>query len=182
MSIINHLEEYLGKITKGWKDESISHLTAARFKDEPFEGATTFSTLGLSDLIHTLENGKTFRQELLFSTYSYFSQEQVASFLLTFAEFLLSNKKALLRGDIIGPSTPIIIGTEMNSIYVTNPIVFDEKLAVYGGLIPPTIVIWLVPVYEVEANYIRNNGWSKFESILEQCQPDFWDLKRQALF
>ncbi len=51
MTIIEHLETNLGLIAEGWKNDSAvgDVLQVVRFADQPFKGASTFSTIGLSE-------------------------------------------------------------------------------------------------------------------------------------
>lgn len=125
-----------------------------------------------------MPDGRYIRQELVFTAYRNFQSEQIASFLSTFAEYLVSANKALLHGDFIGPETPIIFGTVLNSIYSTVPMIFEEDFAVFHDSSPPTVFVWIIPIHEEEANYIRFNGWDKFEDLLEREDPELWDLTR----
>lgn len=179
MSIIQHLEEHLGEINRGWKDND-SHfpISVVSFEKQPFEGVTTYVTLGLSEYALPMTVDEEIRQELLFSAYEIYNSEQIASFLLTFAEYILFRKQALLRGDVIGPSKPIIFGTLLNSVYSTIPAVFEEDLTVYSEMTPPVVLTWIIPIHEEEANYARLNGWNRFEDILEEKDTDIWNLTR----
>lgn len=51
MSLVENLEANLGETSEGWKDEAAvaDNSRVIRFTCQPFEGASTFSTLGLSD-------------------------------------------------------------------------------------------------------------------------------------
>jgi hypothetical protein len=183
MTLINHLEKYLGKIDMVWADaEEPKNIRVVSFWDFPFKDIVTYSTLGLSKIALPMPDGRYVRQELVFSAYRNFSSEQIASFLSTFAEYLVSAHKALLQGDFIGPEAPIIRGTLLNSVYSTVPMIFDEGLAVYyGSEPPPTVFVWIIPIHEEEANYIRGNGWDKFEDVLERKNPELWDLTRVSV-
>jgi hypothetical protein len=105
----------------------------------------------------------------------------VASFLSTFANSIVSSGRGLLRGDVIGPSGPIILGSLLNSVYSAIPMIFPERFFVFEGTVPETIFPWVIPIHEDEANYIRANGWIKFEELLEQENPELWDLSRKSI-
>lgn len=182
MSIIQHLETHLGEIDKGWNDTNSEHtIKVVKFENQPFENVITYSTLGLSNFVLPMIEDRTSRQEFVFSAYKQFNNEYIASFLLTFAEHILSKNKALLRGEVIGPNAPIIWGTLLNSVYSAIPIVFENSFAVYDGTIPPTVFVWIIPLHEEEANYVRANGWVKFENLLETVDPDIWNLNRNSI-
>ncbi len=179
--MIKHLEDHLGKINFGWKDPSIGrNLQVVSFANTPFDGVTTYSTLGLSEQILPMGTNL-IRHELIFSAYNRFNSEEIASFLSTFAESMVKDNKALLQGDCVGPSSPVILGTLLNSIFVSHPSIINKDLSVYYGSAPPTIFAWVVPIHEAEAEFIRAKGWKAFDSLLEEKDPDLWDLHRTAI-
>lgn len=112
MTIIEHLERHLGPIAEGWgtpiSSDDQSRVRIVRFSNVPYDGAMTFCTVGHSDHVAEMDDGRTVRQELLFSTAGSYPADQVASFLLTLSSYLRSRTKALLRGEVIGPSAPVI--------------------------------------------------------------------------
>lgn len=120
-----HLESHLGLIDTGWKSET--GLQVARFRNQPQAGASTFVTMGLSR--HTLRMPKTreVRQELIFAAHDTFEAPSVASFLLTFGETIVSRHEALLRGEVVGPSNPIIPGVAVRAIYAAIPVIFADS-------------------------------------------------------
>ena len=183
MTLINHIEKHLGKIDKGWKlKHKQSPIQVVRFIDQPFEGMTTYMSLGLSKHPLNLKQGKDIHQELIFSAHEKYPSEQIASFLVTFAEYLLSRKKALLRGDVVGPSTPLIPGVPVNSVYSSIPVFFDDSFYVYKGHQLPTVFVWLIPLLEDECKFIKQDGWNSFEDMLESKNPDLLDLDRSSIF
>ena len=86
--------------------------------------------------------------------------------------------RALLRGDVVGPGPPLIPGARSNAVYAGIPVLHEEGLATYSGSRPPTVFVWVVPVHGVEAELVRAQGWSRFEDLLEQRNPDFGNLDR----
>lgn len=176
--IIRHLESYLGKIERGWADkQSNLEIQVACFGNQPFSGVRTFSTIGLSqsDLSTT---STPIRQELIFSAYDRFAADQLASFLLSFAQNVANEGTALLQGDVIGPSGPIFFGTLLNSLFVSVPFAFDKQFRVLYDSDVPTIFAWLVPIHESEANFARREGWKELDKEFEKRDPDVWDLNR----
>lgn len=179
MSIIDHIEAFLGPINEGWKlSESSSGIKVIGFREQPFKGVVTYVTLGLSEHALPMPDNRNVRQELVFSADERFDKGAIASFLATLAEFVLSKSQALLRGDVIGPSAPIISGVPLNAVYAAIPVVYDDGFATYKGTTPPTVLVWIIPLHEEEAEFVKRTGWSKFEEILEITEPDLWDLNR----
>ncbi len=181
-SIVQHLERHLGDLDSGWRcPESAGGLKVVRFRGMPCEDATTYVTLGLSERVLPLRDDKGVRQELLLPAYDRFPPEQIASFLITFAEYIASKKQALLRGDVVGPSDPLIPGATVNAVYAAIPVLFDDDFATFHGTTPPTVFVWALPVLEKEARYIAEHGWSPFEDALESADPDLLDLGRPSI-
>ncbi|MEF9416832.1 suppressor of fused domain protein [Ralstonia sp. SM1864_UCD524_TZ4] len=185
MTIIEHLERHLGPIAEGWgtpiSSDDQSRVRIVRFSNVPYDGAMTFCTVGHSDHVAEMDDGRTVRQELLFSTAGSYPADQVASFLLTLSSYLRSRTKALLRGEVIGPSAPVIPGVAANAVYASMPVIFPQGLEVYSESVPSTVLVWLVPLSASEAGFVRKEGWSRFEDLLEERNPDLLDLDRPSL-
>lgn len=185
MTIIDHLENFLGEIAQGWRDEGAAKgerkLTAARFADTPFEGRSTYATIGLSDHSLYLANGREMRQELIFAAHDDFPADAVASFLLSFAGFVLSKHWAVARGDVIGPGAPLIPGFAANAVYVCSPDIFPPGLEVFRVGSSSAAVAWIVPLVGDESAYAKKVGRDRFEALLKLANPDLFDLNRRAV-
>lgn len=183
MSILEHIEAHLGKIDRGWVlSNQSTNVQVVRLLNEPVSGVATYCTVGLSDAALRLRGTKLVRQEFLFLAHERFDPESIASFLLTFSNFVKRSGKALLRGEVVGPTNPVVPGVEMNAIYAAIPVgVFDDKIATYSESEPPTVFVWLVPIRSSEADFVRSHGWSRFEDILERKNPNLWDLSRPSV-
>jgi len=178
--IVEHVESYLGKIDQGWNapPESKNRFSVARFRNQPVEGMSTYVTLGLNHHVLSMAEKREVRQELVFSTFESVPSDEIVSFLLRFTDLVLSRHEALLRGQVIGPGKPLFPGSAMNAIYVSMPVIFDEGFNTFEGSSPPSVLVWLVPIFESEARYVQEHGWEAFEDILEKEDPDLWDLNR----
>ncbi|WP_321784414.1 suppressor of fused domain protein [Paraburkholderia sp. J94] len=183
MELIDHLERHLGPIRDGWKDQNSHHgITIARFADTPYEGASTYSTLGLSRDVAPLSDGRPCAQELLFAARDEYPAGQIASFLLTFAESLHGRKQALERGDVVGPGLPLVSDVRANSVYAAIPVIFPDELATFSNQQRQKVVVaWLIPLVPNEAEFVRSVGWNKFEDLLEAANPDLLDLNRASI-
>ena len=182
MSLIEHIESRLGTIDKSWKlTDSSSGLSVATFPEKPVEEAVTYVTLGLSHHILEMLEGRTVRQELVFAAWKGFPSGDIASFLSTFCEFIISKHQALLRGDVVGPTTPIIADSSLTAVYSSPPVIFEDGLDLYSKSTPPTILVWVIPIHAVEAEFVKTSGWSKFEDLLESEDPDLLDLRRKPI-
>ncbi len=83
-----------------------------------------------------------------------------------------------MRGEVIGPGAPVVAGSTLAAIYVTNPSPFDKSLTEFVSELPATVFAYLIPITEAEAELVREKGWRWFEDQLEQQNPDIWDLAR----
>jgi len=54
-------------------------------------------------------------------------------------------------------------------------------LATYEETLPPTVIVWLVPILPAEAAYVRDAGWEQFEDLLERSDVDLFDLQRASV-
>ena len=181
-SLVEHIENHLGTIDQGWSLQKPSNsIQVVRFNNSPVVKASTYVTVGLSHHILQMPQGRQVRQELVFTAYDRFRAEEIASFLLTFSGYIAMRHKALLRGQVIGPTEPIISSTTMRAIYAAIPVLFSDSFATYDGSSPPTVFVWLFPLYSLEVSYVQHNGWSKFEDLLEGENPDLLDLNRQPV-
>lgn len=173
----HHYEEHLGPIAGGWSDDERTHgVQVVSFEGRPEPGITTFATLGLGRHIVDQPNSKV-RQELLLSAHERFSSDAVASLVLSLAEFVLRRGKALLRGEVIGPAAPVIPGSNLVAVYVTNPSPFEVALTQFPSE-PATVFAYLIPITASEAQLARERGWRWFEDAVVKQAPDIWDLGR----
>jgi antitoxin YqcF len=178
-SLPEHYERNLGNIARGWSDDKRMHgVQIVCFERQPEQGVKTYATLGLSRHIVESPRSRHVRQELLISANEAFASDAVAGLVLSLAEHVLQRGKALLRGEVIGPGAPVVAGSTLVAIYVTNPSPFEKSLTEFVSEPPATVFAYLVPITEAEALLVRERGWQWFEEQLEQQNPDIWDLAR----
>jgi hypothetical protein len=182
MTIIEHVEKYLGQIDQGWKDnDSDDALQVVSFKDTPGETVSTYLSLGLSKLPMTLSEDKEVRQELVFSVYSMVISSMVVSFMLSLCEAIIGRGKAILRGEVIPLSKEVAKRIGFDAVYCTNPVFFDGEFCDYDESSPPTVIVWMLPIYQSEVDYISAHGWESFEDLLEEKDPDLCSLERNPV-
>ena len=174
-----HLEKHLGVIAEGWSEsDSSSGITVACFDNMPEQGIRSYVTMGLSRELLQLPRNRAIRQELIFSASEEFQGEAIAGFLLSLAERLSASGKAVLRGEVAGPSMPIIEGVQVCAAYFTNPTPFPSDLAKFETEDEPVIFVLVIPLTKPEVLSIAEKGWNRFEDELELQNPDIWDLNR----
>lgn len=181
--VLSHLERYLGKMVSGYiiSANSPSVFQIAKFSHQPIASATTFTTLGLSKASLQQPDGSLIRQELLFSLYDGSLSDEVAKLLAVIADELLRSKKALTRGQVLGPSGPLLSSSGKEALYVTYPIYFPEEFHTFKNFSLQTFIAWLVPITAQEAADVKTFGWASFEHLLESKDPDLLDIHRSSL-
>jgi hypothetical protein len=179
-SLPAHYEKCLGPITRGWSDDKEGHgIQVVSFREQPQAGIATFATLGLSRYsLKQKQDGKKIRQELLVSSSDVLPPDAVAAFLLSVAEHALRQERALLRGEVIGPHSPVIPSSTLTAVFVTNPSPLNRALIDFASDPPPTVFAYLIPITANEASLVQEKGWQWFEEELEEQDPDIWDLNR----
>jgi len=184
MSIINHFELHLGPIAQGWfapRDERA--IQVAKHANAPCESLCTYATLGLGHHLLAMPGGREVRQELLMISDDTVADEVVIKLLSATSDALLSEHRAVLRGEVIGDATatPIAPGSSCARLYAAIPAVFEESFQVYEESSPATVIVWLIPITLEESAFIRNCGWDCFESLLEKGQPDLFNWARASV-
>lgn len=182
MDFIEHVEKFLGKISLGWKDKSVADgFQVVSFRHSPFEGVDTFMTIGLSHHELTVSDKKKVRQELIFPTSGIDLSDLIVSCLLFICELILKNHNALLRGQVIRLPKEGAEKLGFDAVYCAIPVFLDDDFAIFNGSQPPTVIVWVMPIYKSEADFIDENGWDKFEDVLEEKGSDLFSLRRTSV-
>ena len=122
----------------------------------------------MSKKVLKLNEVKNVRQELVFSVYSMVITSMIVSCLMSLCEAILGRGKAVLRGEVIPLSTELAERMGFSAVYCTIPVFFDDDFCAYEVSSPPTVMVWVLPIYKSEADYIEANGWESFEDLLEE--------------
>ncbi|HDY7675741.1 TPA: suppressor of fused domain protein [Vibrio vulnificus] len=182
MSLVQHVENYLGTIDRGWKDhQSENNLQIVSFVDCPGETVSTFVSLGMSTEELKMGDSRTVRQEIVFSAYTIFNSNLIVSFLISLCEGILGRGKAVLRGEVIPLSPELAQKIGFEFVYCTIPIFFEDDFRIYDETSPSTVMVWVLPIYRSEADYIGRKGWERFEDLLEEKDPDLCLLGRESI-
>jgi hypothetical protein len=183
---IKFLEEHLGMIQYGWnKDADGRNLPfqVVKYEKGPFPGTVTYSTLGLN--LHYLKDArseKRIRHELFLVAEGNFGDKNIPGILQQVGLEALNSHLAYLRGQVIGPRGKLFTDSELEALYVSMPVYFPDSFHIFhdNGDIP-IVQAWLIPITSNEAKFVMERGWSKFEDILEEIDPDLIDFKRTSI-
>ena len=92
---------------------------------------------------------------------------------------MLNARRAVLRGEVIGPAGPMAISPRFEALYVAAPVYFSDGFATAVNEDGDAISIaWLVPITSREAQFVFDNGWDAFESLLVHQDPDLTSFTR----
>lgn len=184
LSLLRHLEQYLGLLDCGWSEVDGQKLPFPiwKFNHGPADGTVTFATAGLSD--HPLPNSDHsgfLRHELVV-----FGREDdrlglLPAILVQVGEGILRSGFALRRGEVIGPWGPIIPRSELSAFYVTfHAYMPDSFDLIHDDQGEHRILLWLIPITDREAAFCRERGWQEFEEQVARVDPDFLDWDRSS--
>lgn len=184
-SLVDHFERVLGPIHTGWSvdpDGSKMPFQIARFSGGSDVDSVGYATLGLSRYALTSPStGRGIRQELLIIAPDSLSPDIVVSLLLQVGSVALVAQRALLRGHVIGPAGAMTPGSCLTAFYVTMPTYFCDNFSTFSVNDQDIVVSWLVPISTDEAKFVSREGWSRFEDILAENNPDLIDFQRPGV-
>lgn len=175
-----HLEQHLGPITGGWSNSTEGDplgVTLARFAGAPVAGASTYCTLGMSSVPLELDDRRV-RHELLAACWDRCFVSGLGGLLAGLSLQVTDRGVALRRGEVLRFGGPLFEGTQASALYAAEPAYFPPGLGVWRGSDPPTVIVWLVPIYDAEAEFVAEHGWDAFENLLQEGDPDLLDLQR----
>lgn len=182
MTIIEHAEKFLGKISYGWRDQwSTDGLQVVCFKNSPYDEVDTFLTIGLSNHELRIYDTKNVRHELILPISGLDTPEKIVSLMFFMSEHILSNHNALLRGQVVVLPINIADKIGFKALYCAMPVFLDDDFATFNKMSSPVVIVWLIPIYSNELDYVAKNGWSKFEDLLQHESPDLFSLKREHI-
>lgn len=184
-TVIEHYESVLGPIRVGWAtgpDGDAMPFQVVRFDKGSSPGIISFATLGLGGFpLSSPTSGRAIRHELLMLAPKEMESSAIPSLLLQVGSAALQGRRALVRGDVIGPHGRLLPETSLEALYVTAPVYLPDEFATCEGEDGPVVVAWLVPISASEANYVANKGWDAFEDRLVEQDPDLTDFSRAAI-
>ncbi len=71
-------------------------------------------------------------------------------------------------------------GSELTGFFFYQPVYWDAALSLWqdpeGCL--EVITAWAIPVTTSEIAFIAAQGWTAFKDVVEEAQPDLFDLHR----
>lgn len=177
--LLRHMEKHLGPVIAGWQlPHPSGRVFIVKFDDRPVEGAVTYATLGLSEVVLHQHDGPEIRQELIFCCWAQETDDEAVALLKVIASDVLDSEHAFEHGQLLGPAGPLLPNATTEALLCTAPVYFPEELHELRDTNPPVLFVWLLPATKREAAFIARRGWPAFEDALEKADPDLLDLRR----
>jgi hypothetical protein len=94
----------------------------------------------------------------------------------------LERHKAFLRGEVIGGSHAVFSDLPFRGFYASSPsfIEGDDFDSYERGDGQSVAMIWMIPMYEREIEFVRTHGWSRFEDLVVEKNLDLVELLRES--
>jgi hypothetical protein len=183
--LIDHLERYLGPIAGGWTDDPDGNPMPFQLvhNRQAGNGTDTYGTLGLSEhLLMSPITGDDHRIELIMLAPAATNDPTpVLASLLGIGATLIRVHEAPSVGDLFRNVGPLRQISAMDTLYAGRVLLWPREFADFGEGTSRVSPLWLMPVSEAEAHYVREHGWSEFEKLLIEHDPDPADFHRPSL-
>ncbi len=184
--LVEHIEQFCGRILGGYTlDENgeKAPFQVVRTEGGPVPGVQTICTLGLSNFaLASKHSGKLIRHELVLLTRRNVESTNLAALVQQVGLEALTRSNAYLRGEVLGPRTSLTDNSTTTAFYLAQPVYFPDGFHVFTLDDDQQVVfVWLVPITTLEANFIENHGWERFEKELLKQNPDLLDFNRSSM-
>lgn len=168
-------------VTKYWDDNKHNSIDILTTIERPYEGVSSFSTIGLLDYSIGYSVDETpLRLEIVGAIGSEYAN--FPNILATCAFFVINSKTTCSPGtifrDVVSMYEP---SSEMKHILLVPPFLWEESLKTID--LPDKKVAWLlaVPISENEYIYASEKGTDALEDLFEKEEIDIFDLERKSV-
>ncbi|MEI5907330.1 suppressor of fused domain protein [Bacillus spongiae] len=176
------LEALGGKpsVSKYWDENNVSNIDMLSTINRPYDGITSYSTIGLSD--HSIEftvEATPLRIEIVGASDNEY--DLFPNVLATCSFCIINSKFSVSPGqvfhDVVSMYYPDM---EMKHILFVLPFLFEGLRTLD---FPNKKVTWLlaVPISENEYLFAQENGTDSLEDLFEQEDIDIFDLERKSI-
>ena len=181
-----HFEEYFGPVERSLRalDSHGQNLPfdVAKFSRGVADDDVAISTLNLGlQPLKSWVDGRSIRMEL-FMLPARSDVAQLAPILERIAVAHYEDRRALLRGEIIGPGRPLVRRATVSAWLVTAPAYMPDSFDTFKSSDGQDVVIaWLVPITAGEADFAGRYGGAALENQLVEQNPVVAALCRTQL-
>ncbi len=183
--LIEHLESNFGRIESGWNSQEPADpaIQIVEFRGGKMAGVTVISTLGLSSFaLQSSVSKKQIRQELFIMLKDGQLDSRLPAILDQVARESVRTNRPVLRGEVVEKQNPVLGERNLVALYATLPVYYPERFWTLHDEDQGDVAFgWLLPIKRKEESYVRQNGWSAFENLLNKAKFDLFDLDRPSL-
>lgn len=168
------------QVSKYWDENNINNIDILSTIDRPYEGITSYSTIGLSDYsIEYTVNDIPLRIEIVGATASVYNL--FPNVLATCAFCIINSNYLVSHGEVFQDIIKMYYpNSEMKHVLFVSPFLWEGLKTLD---FPNKKVAWLlaVPISENEYAYAQENGTNSLEELFEAKEIDIFDLERKSI-
>ena len=176
------LESFGGKpsVSKYWDENKVSSVDILSTIDRPYEGVTSYSTIGLSDYsIGYSVDEKPLRIEIVGASATLF--EFFPNIVSTCAFNIINTKLPIAHGEIFkGVVRMYYPNSEMEHVLFTSPFLW-EKLNSIDFLDKKVTWLLAVPISKKELLFAEEEGTEALVDLFEKKDIDIFDIRRNSV-
>lgn len=174
-----HVESFLGEIAGEWDTDPDGNelpFAIVHYDGRAPAGTEIFSTLGLS--AYELSDERA-RVELIMIAPVRLTPGTVPPILVEAGRMPLAADDVPRVGDTFRSIEALREVSPMDCLYAGRPLYQAPELNRFEIDGEPVGFLWLMPVYEVEADFIDEHGWEAFEQLMWDLDVDPTDFTRE---
>ena len=178
--LLEHLEAHLGEIAGSWQTDPEGNdlpFQIVHYAGKAPPDSEIFSTLGLSDY-ELGEHGD--RIELLMIAPEGLTPGTVPPILLHAGSLPIDADDVPVLGDTYSAVEELAEASPMDALYVGRPLYQPTGFNPFEGDAGRVVFWWLIPIYDVEAEFVEEEGWEAFEQLMWDLDVDPTDFTRDA--
>jgi hypothetical protein len=176
--LVEHLEAHLGAIVGEWQTDPDGYelpFQIVHYDGNAPPGTEIFSTFGLSEY-ELGEHGA--RIELLMIAPAGLTVGTIPPILHEAGMLPIDADDVPDLGDTYRAVEGLREVSPMDALYVGRPLYQPPEFNPFDNGIDRVVFWWLIPIYDVEAEFVEDEGWQEFEQLMWDLDVDPTDFSR----
>lgn len=177
--LVEHLESHLGEIVGEWQvdpDGNELPFQIVHYDGKAPAGTEIFSTVGLSDY-ELSDLGA--RIELIMIAPLGLTSGTIPPILVAAGEMPIDADDVPQLGDTFVAIEPLREVSPMDCLYVGRPLYQPPDFNPFDNGDAQVLFLWLIPIYDIEAEFVDTEGWQAFERLMWDLDVDPTDFVRE---
>lgn len=163
-------------------DVSPTPICVAEFAPDSEDQDWVYATVGASRMEIPLSATHNTIPRLELFLYSRQQQPELARFLAGLATYPFVHQTFLSRGDTIRGTKPILSESGLADVLLTYPYFEADGFGIiHCNDKTHTYMVWVIPIYPSERQFIREHGWNALEDLFNENETDTSDFYRQPV-